>query len=68
MRRGGSDIPLELTAIQRGDDGRTRWVIGISGAGRPHDAVEHYGPLQAVPAALRDTWKTARALGKLNSE
>ena len=31
------------------------------GAGDSHDAVEHYGPLQAIPAAVRETWKQTRS-------
>ena len=27
----------------------------------PHDAVEHRGPLQAIPAAFAETWKQTRS-------
>jgi len=60
VRRGSDDIPLDLTAKQGSEAGAPKWRIGIAGKERPHDAIEHYGPLQAVPAALRETWKTAR--------
>ena len=47
---------------------RRSWMIGIAGQGRQRDAVERYGPLQAMPAALRETWKTTRkTLGMIGS-
>jgi regulator of sigma E protease len=56
VRRDGSDIPLDLTARRSGDDGAARWMIGIGAK----SATEHYGPLRAVPEALRETWKQTR--------
>jgi regulator of sigma E protease len=68
VRRGSNDLPLDLTAQQNSDSGTTRWMIGIGGQNRGNDAIEHYGPLQAVPAALRETWKTTRkTLGMIGS-
>jgi regulator of sigma E protease len=60
VRRGSDDIPLDLAAKQSSADGTPKWKIGIAGKERAHDAIEHYGPLQALPAAVRETWKTAR--------
>jgi len=68
VKRGSNDLPLDLTAQQNSDDGTTRWMIGIGGQNRGSDAIEHYGPLQAVPAAFRETWKTTRkTLGMIGS-
>jgi len=68
VRRGNDGVPLDLTAKQSSENGKTKWIIGIGGQGRDYDAVEHYGPLQAVPAALRETWKTTRnTLGMIGS-
>lgn len=61
VRRGSADIPLELTAARDTDAAGARWMIGIGGKGRDVTALEHYGPLQAIPAALRETWKTTRS-------
>jgi regulator of sigma E protease len=59
VSRGNDAVPLDLTAI-RSDDAKPRWVIGISGGERELDAIEHYGPLQAIPAAFAETWKKSR--------
>jgi regulator of sigma E protease len=69
VRRGSDDLPIDLTAKQTSaDDGARRWMIGIGGQTRTFDAVEHYGPLQAIPASLRETWKTTRnTLGMIGS-
>jgi regulator of sigma E protease len=68
VRRGNDDVPLDLTAQQSSDAGTQKWMIGIAGQGRQRDAVERYGPLQAMPAALRETWKTTRkTLGMIGS-
>jgi regulator of sigma E protease len=68
VRRGSDDLPLDLTAAQNKDNGAARWMIGIGAQTRGSDAIEHYGPLQAVPAALRETWKTTRkTLGMIGS-
>jgi regulator of sigma E protease len=68
VRRGSSDVPLDLTAQQSSEAGTPKWMIGISGQGRVRDAIERYGPIQAVPAALRETWKTTRkTLGMIGS-
>jgi regulator of sigma E protease len=68
VRRGNSDIPLDLAAKQNSEAGAPKWIIGIGGKGRDYDAIEQYGPLQAIPAALRETWKTTRnTLGMIGS-
>jgi regulator of sigma E protease len=68
VRRGSSDIPLDMSATRSSDDAAGHWIIGIGAHGRDVTALEHYGPLQAIPAALRETWKTTRnTLGMIGS-
>jgi regulator of sigma E protease len=56
--RKGQQVPLAITSEQRAEQGKTRWVIGITWQAIPRDAIEHFGPLQAIPAAFKETWKT----------
>jgi regulator of sigma E protease len=68
VQRGGDAIPLDLSARRSDDGAAAKWLIGIGGKARDYNALEHYGPLQAVPAALRETWKTTRnTLGMIGS-
>lgn len=68
VRRDGSDIPIDLVARQNNESSGPKWLIGIGGKGRDYDALEQYGPLQAMPAALRETWKTTRnTIGMIGS-
>ncbi len=60
VARGLDTIPLEITAEHRNTDGKDRWVIGV-GPQAPYNAIEHYGPLRAIPAAFNETWKTTRS-------
>jgi regulator of sigma E protease len=63
VERGGERLALEITPVRRDDsaDGGTAgWVLGIAPAPvemPPHDAELRHGPLAAVPAALRATWR-----------
>jgi regulator of sigma E protease len=59
VARGNDTLAFDVLAEQKAGDGKPRWMIGVGPADN-HDAVEHYGPLQAVPAALRETWKQSR--------
>ncbi|MDE1961068.1 MAG: RIP metalloprotease RseP, partial [Xanthomonadaceae bacterium] len=59
VQRAGNTLGFDLTAEQLAQDGKSRWLIGVAPADT-HDALERYNPLRAVPAALRETWKTAR--------
>jgi regulator of sigma E protease len=59
VARGNDTLGLDVVAEQKTSEGKTRWMIGV-GPADSHDAVEHYGPLPAVPAALRETWKQTR--------
>jgi len=64
--RHGQKVPLNVTAEQRQVEGHQKWVLGISIRGKAKDAVEQFGPLQAVPAAFDEIWKqTRQTLGLL---
>ena len=59
VEREGQRMALPLTPELASQAGRGDfWMLGIEPARRgelpPRDAVEHYGPLAAVPAALRE--------------
>ncbi|MEO8803445.1 MAG: RIP metalloprotease RseP [Rudaea sp.] len=58
--RDGKRLALDVTAEQQPSDSK-HWIIGIGVHGRGQSAVEHYGPVRAVSAALRETWKTTRS-------
>ncbi|MBS0557343.1 MAG: RIP metalloprotease RseP [Proteobacteria bacterium] len=60
VQRGADTLGFDLTAERQATGGAERWLIGI-GAADSHDALERYNPLRAVPAALRETWKTTSA-------
>jgi len=60
VQRGNDTLGFDLTAERRESGGQERWLVGI-GAADSHDALERYNPLRAVPAALRETWKTTSA-------
>ncbi len=60
--RDGKQIPLNITAEQREIDGKLKWAIGVKvGAlAKPKDAIQHFGPLAAIPAAFKETAKQTR--------
>ena len=60
VERSGQRLALELTPRQA-SDGKGPWLLGTGFAsGRPaYDALRQYGPLAALPAALRETGKLA---------
>ncbi len=64
VERDGDRLALEVTPT-RGEDasGAPYWMLGIAPAPAPmpdYDATLQHGPVAAVPAALRETWKLAR--------
>jgi regulator of sigma E protease len=61
VQRNSANATLDVTAERKELGGITKWRIGIGPIASSPDAVEHYGPLQSVPAALRETWKTTRS-------
>ncbi|SBV35289.1 zinc metallopeptidase [uncultured Stenotrophomonas sp.] len=60
VERSGQRLALEITPRQA-SDGQGPWLLGTSFASsRPaYDALRQYGPLAALPAALRETVKLA---------
>ncbi|MCC8364593.1 RIP metalloprotease RseP [Lysobacter sp. A6] len=57
-------LALPLTPVlQRQEDGSERAILGIAsragGQPPPFDAVRRFGPLEAVPMAVRETWQKA---------
>jgi regulator of sigma E protease len=59
VARGNDTLGFDVVAEQKVADGKSHWMIGV-GPAETRNAVEHYGPLQAVPAAFRETWKQTR--------
>lgn len=57
VERGHDTLGFDLDAQPLTQEGKTRWIIGVSAA-PAQNALEKYGPLRAFPAALRETWKT----------
>ena len=62
VARDGERLALEAVPRLQRDAQGTRWVLGIAPAPvtQPaYDATLRYGPVAAVPAAVRETWKLA---------
>lgn len=58
IERGGKPLQLAIQPRQEtGDDGKPVWRLGV-GPPSPYDALLRYGPLQAIPAAFRQTADT----------
>ena len=59
VERGGERLALEIAPVLMQDPARGDfWVLGIEsdrGQAPPKDAMQRYGPVAAVPAALRET-------------
>lgn len=60
VERNGEPMQFKVTARKEAVDGQpARWMIGV-GAPPPETAVQHYGPVRALSAALGDTWRHTR--------
>lgn len=62
VRRDGERLALEVVPRLQRDAQGARWLLGIEPApvAQPaYDATLRYGPVAAVPAAVRETWKLA---------
>ncbi|MGH8042553.1 MAG: RIP metalloprotease RseP [Rudaea sp.] len=59
VARGNDTLGFDVVAARRTENGKMRWVIGVSPADT-HYALERYNPLRAVSAALHETWTTTR--------
>ncbi|MEO7433252.1 MAG: RIP metalloprotease RseP [Dokdonella sp.] len=58
--RNGARVPLTVTAERRTVDGKGKWVLGIMIRAKAKDAVERFGPLQAIPAAFGEIGNQTR--------
>ena len=70
LEREGRRLDVELSPTwQPGEGGGAgRWLLGVQAqpTEAPHDAVLRYGPVEAVGAALAETWRLTEAtLGML---
>ncbi len=65
VERAGERLALEMAPRQAQVEGDTRWLLGVTlgqaAAPRPNALLRH-GPLEAVPAAVRETAHQAREL------
>ncbi len=63
VERGGQRLALELQPHKApGETGKARWLIGVgfvTGQAPAYDARQQYGPLAALPAAVRETGRLA---------
>lgn len=66
VQRNGDRLALEIQPRQmKRDNGETFWGLGVAVAAPAppqRDAVLRYGPVAAVPAALRESWHQAGEL------
>ncbi|HEX6834790.1 MAG TPA: RIP metalloprotease RseP, partial [Rudaea sp.] len=60
VMRDGAALTLPIAPEKTTIEGVTKWRIGIGPSAGAMNALERYGPLQSVPAALRETWRQAR--------
>lgn len=66
VERDGRRFDVELRPEPRQDGDVTTWVLGVRPAPSTarHDALLQYGPLEAIGAAARETWRlTTTTLG-----
>jgi regulator of sigma E protease len=63
VERGADRLDFSIVPQQREIDGRTRWLLGIEAprTRAVHDAVLQYGPVSAIGASLRETWRLTEA-------
>lgn len=65
VERDDARLALELTPYRAKEEGREFWALGMTPAARTEpvkDAMLRYGPLQAIPAAVRESVHQAREL------
>jgi len=63
VARGADRLSFEITPQAREIEGRTRWLLGIEAPRTPatYDAVLQYGPIDAIGASVRETWRLTEA-------
>lgn len=61
--RGADRFRLDVTPESRTESDTTRWILGIEPQPRDarYDAVLRYGPIDAVGAAVKETWRLTEA-------
>ena len=62
VERAGQRLALEVTPQRAPGEGQPRWLLGVgfvTGQAPAYDARQQFGPLAALPAALRETGKLA---------
>ena len=68
IARGADRLELEITPTWLEADGRGYWALGIESPRTParYDALLQYGPVAAIGASLRETWRlTETTVGML---
>jgi regulator of sigma E protease len=67
IERSGQRLDRSVEVVRQGEGDAQRWIVGIE-APNARVAQLRYGPLAAVPAALKETWRQAKdMLGLLGS-
>jgi regulator of sigma E protease len=64
IARAGGRLDLDLTPrLHDNPDGSQRWVLGVSAprVTAEHDAVLRYGPIAAIGASFKETWRLTEA-------
>lgn len=62
VERHGKPMQFKVTARKESVQGQpARWIIGV-GAQPPETAIQHYGPVHALGAALSLTWRHTTAV------
>lgn len=65
VERAGERLALEMAPAHARVDGDARWLLGVTlgqASAPQHNALLRYGPLEAVPAAVRETAHQTREL------
>jgi len=67
IERAGQPLNLTVNAIRQDDGSGERWITGIEApqVTVEPDAVQRYGPLDAIPAAFAETWDQTKRMLKL---
>ena len=65
IERSGQTALVQVDPRLADVAGQSRWILGITAAARPQDAVLRFGPLQALPEALSQTRQMASDVLKM---
>jgi regulator of sigma E protease len=63
VERDGRHVDFELRPERSRDEGPERWIIGVEPRVQEarHDAILRYGPIDAIGASMRETWRLTEA-------